>query len=84
MSRSFRHVPFFGIARPKSSNARCKKRANRRLRSYVNRLVTGCTDFNDLLLPDIRQLSSSRDFRTGRKVYYYAPDNPNYVSSMRK
>lgn len=84
MSRSFRHTPFFGKARPHSSDKRCKRLANRRLRCRIHRLVTLRDGSGDPLLPALRQLSNVRGFRKGGKVYFCDPSSPTYVNSMRK
>ncbi len=61
MSRSFRHTPVIGITCAESDKPG-KVIANRTLRRHANQAIASCTDFDELVVPVLREVSSVWSF----------------------
>lgn len=82
MSRSYKKTPIFGITKAKSEKED-KRIANRALRANVRTILDSCDDYEDLIIPIIREVSNVWGFaKDGRR---YCDLNKEWVrKEMRK
>lgn len=66
MSRSYRHSPFTGIC--SHSDKPGKTLANQRLRSRQRDAIKGCRDFENLIVPLLREVSNVYSFPKDGKM----------------
>ncbi len=82
MSRSFRHSPYCSNACA-SSDKPGKEIANRTLRTHVHMALLNCADFDNLVLPLLREVSNVWSFPKDGK-HRLNPDGPYFRKYMRK
>ncbi len=86
MSRSFRHTPVIGNACA-SSDKPGKQIANRTLRTHVRmtlrKCLRNCADFDNLLVPLLREVSNVWSFPKDGK-HRMNPNGSYYRKYMRK
>lgn len=80
MSRSYRYSPFTGNSFAESEK-QDKRRANRRQRRMIRESMT--SEFDGLVLPDIREVSNAAAFRKDGKQHI-TPATQDYERLMRK
>ena len=68
MAHSYRHSPFIGIAVGADSDKEGKVRANRALRVNVRSALSGCEDFDALVVPVMREVSNAATFPKDGKI----------------
>jgi hypothetical protein len=62
MARSYRKTPVTGVAYLARSDKSGKRQANHALRVATNKALSNCDDFEDLIDPEIREVSDVRGF----------------------
>lgn len=82
MSRSYRHSPFLSYSCAESDKPG-KIFANRSLRAASRATLAGCNDFDDLLMPVIREVSNVYTFPKDGKTRISA-SHAKYRKWMRK
>ena len=81
MARSYRHSPFIGIA--SHSDKPGKALANRCLRTHHRDAIKTCRDFDDLMLPLLREVSNVWSFPKDGK-WRIKKTWKDYAKLMRK
>lgn len=81
MARSYRHSPFMGFCA--HSDKPGKVIANRRLRARVRQAIVNCRDFDNLVVPVLREVSDVWDFPKDGKGRI-KKTWPDYAKYMRK
>jgi hypothetical protein len=81
MSRSYRHSPFIGHAA--HSDKPGKVIANRTLRAASRQALANCRDFDDLIMPLLREVSNVWSFPKDGKGRL-SKSWPDYAKYMRK
>lgn len=81
MSRSYRHSPFMGFCA--DSDKPGKVIAHRKLRAATRQVIVNCRDFDDLILPLLREVSNVWDFPKDGKGRI-KKTWPDYAKYMRK
>jgi hypothetical protein len=82
MARSYRHNPIIGITLAKSEKED-KRFANRTLRAASRLALVNCQDYDDLVLPLMREVSNVWSFAKDGKQRL-RPDCPYTAKYMRK
>lgn len=83
MSRSYKKNPFMGIAG--RSDKQDKRLANRRLRRVIHtKLNSGNTDFDEVALPALREVSDVWDMAKDGKMRLSEGSLPAFKKFLRK
>lgn len=79
MARSYRHTPIMGNC--SHSDKPGKVKAHRSLRANVRMAFANCRDYDDLIVPILREVSNVWDFPKDGKHFF---DAVKYAKYMRK
>jgi hypothetical protein len=83
MDRSYRHTPIVSYTCAKSDKPG-KVLANRAFRAAERHALSGCRDYDELIMPVVREVSSVWDFPKDGKHYMKNRLAPWYAKAMRK
>jgi hypothetical protein len=83
MSRSYRHTPVIGITTARSDKPG-KVIANRTLRAACRQALINCRDFDDLVMPHLREVSNVWSFPKDGKQRMMDKTASYFAKCMRK
>jgi hypothetical protein len=83
MSRSYRHTPICGITTSKSDKPG-KVLANRAFRAAERKTLGGSRDYDELVMPAVREISNVWSFPKDGKQYLKNRRASWYAKAMRK